>query len=189
VEASLFESGLALLANVASNVLASGRDAARYGNGHPNIVPYRSFDAADQPVAVAVGNDAQFARFAALLGRPDWPDDPRFARNRDRVANREALDAAIGAIFATRPAAAWIAGMEEAGIPCGRVNTPAQAMADPQAVARAMVQEIAHPGLPGGAFRALRLPVTLSDTPASIRTPPPLLGEHTEAVLRDWLGR
>jgi succinate--hydroxymethylglutarate CoA-transferase len=188
VEASLLESGLALLANVASNVLASGRDAARYGNGHPNIVPYRSFDAADAPVAVAVGNDAQFARFAEMLGRPGWAGDPRYARNRDRVAHRAELEVAIAELFVLRPAAAWIAAMEAAGIPCGRVNTPAQALADPQALAREMVQEVAHPGLPGGAFRTLGFPVKLEATPAALRAPPPLLGQHTEEVLRDLLG-
>lgn len=188
VEASLMESGLALLANVAGNVLASGEEAARYGNGHPNIVPYRSFTAADAPVAVAVGNDVQFARFAALLGQPGWAQDPRFARNRDRVAHRDELDGAIARIFATRQAGHWIAELEAAGIPCGRVNRPGEALAQPQALARGMVQEIAHPALPDGAFRALGFPVKLGDTPTATHCPPPMLGQHTEEVLRDWLG-
>jgi crotonobetainyl-CoA:carnitine CoA-transferase CaiB-like acyl-CoA transferase len=188
VEVSLMESGLAMLANVAANHLASGEEAARFGNGHPNIVPYRAFGAADAPVAVAVGNDAQFARFAALCGRPDWAEDPAFRRNRDRVANRARLDAAIEAVFAARRAEEWIAALEDAGIPCGRVNTVSEALAQPQALARGMLQRIAHPGLPGGAFAALGFPMKLEDTPCAVRAPPPLLGQHTSSVLRDVLG-
>src|SRR5918996_4424520 len=104
VEVSLFDSSLAMLANVASNHLVSGRDARRFGNGHPNIVPYTAYPVSDGMIAVAVGNDNQFAKFAALLGKPEWAGDARYARNPDRVANRDTLDAAISHVSRTASA-------------------------------------------------------------------------------------
>jgi len=179
VEASLFDSSLALLANVASNHLVSGQDARRFGNGHPNIVPYRTYPAADRSVAVAVGNDAQFVRFAALLGHPEWSADPRFLRNADRVGNRDAIDALVADAMAGRPADHWLSLLRESGIPCGGVNSVAQALADPQAEARDTVLEVAHPGVPEGSYRTLGFPFRMAGTPLAVRRPPPLLGEHT----------
>src|SRR5688572_2143433 len=109
VEVSLFDSSLAMLANVAANCLVSGKDARRFGNGHPNIVPYTAYPTRDDMIAVAVGNDAQFAKFAAALGKPGWAGDPRYAKNPDRVANRDALDAAVSEILRGQPADYWIA--------------------------------------------------------------------------------
>ncbi|MFQ5808757.1 MAG: CaiB/BaiF CoA transferase family protein [Armatimonadota bacterium] len=183
VEVSLFETGLALLANVGANHLASGREARRYGNGHPNIVPYRSYPTRDGPIALAVGNDAQFARFAEAVGRPEWAADPRLARNSDRVENREVVDRLVEEALATDTAEAWIERLQAAGVPCGRVNTVAHALADPQTLARAMVEAIEHPAV--GPFRALGIPFKLAATPGRVRRPPPTLGQHTEEVLRD----
>jgi crotonobetainyl-CoA:carnitine CoA-transferase CaiB-like acyl-CoA transferase len=186
VEASLYETGLFLLANVAMNHLASGRDARRFGNGHPNIVPYTTYPAADAMIAVAVGNDAQFAKFAELIGEPGWANDPQFATNAERIANRERLDSSIGLRTREHPADAWIAALRGAGIPCARINTVAQALADEQTAARGMVVGMSHEGY--GDFRTLGCPVKLSDTPAKYRLAPPRLGEHGEAILRAELG-
>ncbi|MGH8666432.1 MAG: CaiB/BaiF CoA transferase family protein [Burkholderiales bacterium] len=181
VEVSLFDTGLFLLANVASNHLASGREAGRYGNGHPNIVPYTAYSVADGMIAVAVGNDAQFRKFAELIGHAEWGDDERFRRNQDRVANRQALDGMIAAVLEGADAATWIAKLQQAGIPCGRINTASQALADPHAAAREMIRTLDHPA--AGEVRTLGIPFRFSDTPASIRRPPPMLSQHTEEVL------
>jgi crotonobetainyl-CoA:carnitine CoA-transferase CaiB-like acyl-CoA transferase len=186
VEVSLFETSLAMLANVASNHLISGKDARRFGNGHPNIVPYTAYPAADGMIAVAVGNDAQFAKFAAVLGRPEWAQDARYAKNPDRVVNREPLDAMISEVLRGADAQAWIDRLTAAGIPCGRINSVAQALATEQAAARGMVRTVEHPA--AGTIKLTGIPFRFSDTPATIRRPPPTLGEHTEAVLREELG-
>jgi crotonobetainyl-CoA:carnitine CoA-transferase CaiB-like acyl-CoA transferase len=182
VEVSLFDSSLAMLANVASNHLVSGRDARRFGNGHPNIVPYTAYPVADGMIAVAVGNDAQFAKFAAVLGKPEWAGDPGYARNPDRVTNRDALDAAVSALLREKPAEVWIEKLGASGIPCGRINTVAQALADPHTAAREMVRAVHHPT--AGDVKMLGIPFRFSDTPASVRRAPPTLGQHTEQVLR-----
>lgn len=187
VEVSLQATGVSLLANVAANVLISGRPAGRYGNGHPNIVPYRAFRCADAAIAVAVGNDGQFGLFAAALGHAEWAADSRFARNRDRVENRADLEALIEAAMAEKSADAWLARLTEAGVPASRINEVAEALADPQTAANDMVVDIEH--ATAGLFRALGVPMRLSATPATIRMAPPTLGEHTEAILRERLGR
>src|SRR5688572_930828 len=186
VEVSLFDSSLAMLANVASNYLVSGKDARRFGNGHPNIVPYTAYPTRDDMIAVAVGNDAQFAKFAAALGNPAWAGDSRYARNPDRVTNRDTLDTMIIAALKTDGADAWLAKLTAAGIPCGRINSVAQALGDPHTAAREMVRTVKHPT--AGELRMLGIPFRFSDTPASVRRPPPMLGQHTEQVLRDELG-
>jgi succinate--hydroxymethylglutarate CoA-transferase len=186
VEVSLHDTGLFLLANVASNHLASGRDARRLGNGHPNIVPYTAYPVADGMIAVAVGNDGQFRKFAELLGRPEWAADPRYARNQDRVGNRADLDAMITEALQKGDAASWIVRLQQAGIPCGRINSVAQALADPQADAREMVRTMEHPT--AGTVKTLGIPFRFSDTPASIRRAPPTLSQHTDEVLAEELG-
>ena len=185
VEVSLFDSSLAMLANVASNHLISGRDARRFGNGHPNIVPYTAYPVQDGMLAVAVGNDAQFAKFSALLDKPEWASDKRFAKNPDRVANREALDSAISALLQKDTAEAWLARLTAGGIPCGRINSVAQALADPHTAAREMVRTMHHPT--AGEVQTIGIPFRFSATPASVRRAPPTLGQHTEQVLRDLL--
>jgi succinate--hydroxymethylglutarate CoA-transferase len=186
VEVSLFDSSLAMLANVASNHLVSGKDARRFGNGHPNIVPYTAYPTADSMIAVAVGNDAQFAKFCGALGKPEWANDPRYTRNPDRVTNRDTLDAMIVDALKTNVADAWLSKLTAAGIPCGRINSVAQALRDPHTVAREMVRTVKHPT--AGELKMLGIPFRFSDTPASVRRPPPMLGQHTEQVLRDELG-
>ena len=186
VEVSLFDTGLAMLANVAANHLVSGKDAGRFGNGHPNIVPYTAYPTRDDMIAVAVGNDTQFGKFAAALGQPKWATDPRFTKNPDRIANRDALDALIKTELQREGADFWIGKLMAAGIPCGRINSVAQALAAPHALAREMVTTVEHPT--AGKVKMLGMPYRFSDTPASIRRAPPLLGQHTEAVLREELG-
>jgi succinate--hydroxymethylglutarate CoA-transferase len=186
VEVSLFDSGLAMLANVAANHLVSGKNAGRFGNGHPNIVPYTAYPTGDDMIAVAVGNDGQFAKFSAVLGHAEWATDPRFIKNPDRIGSRDALDALIKSELKRQGAEAWIEQLMAAGIPCGRINNVAQALAAPHAIARDMVTTVEHPT--AGTVKMLGIPFRFSDTPASIRRAPPLLGQHTEAVLREELG-
>jgi len=186
VEVSLYESALHMLVNVASNVLVSGRGGARFGNGHPSIVPYTTYAAKDAMIALAVGNDAQFARCAAVLGHPEWADDPRFAANRARVEHRRIVDGAIAEALAADTADNWLAKLKAAGVPCGRINSVAEALADPQTQARQMIETVQHPAI--GELKLVGMPYKLSGTPASVRRPPPTLGEHTEEILRDELG-
>ncbi len=185
-EVTLHDTGLLMLANVAANHLASGAVPGRYGNGHPNIVPYRTFDTADGEVAVAVGNDAQFATLAGVLGHPEWANDERFSRNRDRVEHRDVIDGLIQEVMATRSRAQWIELLDEAGIPSGPINNVAEALASAQTAGRGMVAEVDHPIQ--GLIRMLGLPVRFDGTPSSIRRHPPMLGEHTDEVLREMAG-
>ncbi len=180
-EVSLHDTGLQMLAAIASNHLISGEPAVRYGNGHPNLVPYRTFTAADGSFAVAIGNDTQFRAMCDIVGRPDWADDPRFARNQDRVVNRETIEALIGEALISGRKAEWISTFRAAGIPCGPVRSVVEALSDPLAAAREVVTEIDHPTI--GKVSMLGLSLRLNDTPAEIRRHPPLLGEHTEEIL------
>ena len=183
VEVSLYESSLFMLVNVAANVLVAGKGGGRFGNGHPSIVPYTTYAAADAMVALAVGNDTQFAKVSAVLGHPEWSKDERFATNRARVANRDAIDSMIGEALATDKADAWLAKLKAVGVPCGRINSVAQALDDPHTAARRMVETVSHPTI--GDLKMLGIPFKLSDTPAAVRRPPPLLGEHTDEVLAE----
>lgn len=180
-EVTLYDTGLQMLANVAANHLVSGAEPGRYGNGHPNIVPYRTYPATDGNLAIAVGNDSQFITFASALGRPEWTADSRFATNPDRVRHREEIDAEVAAVIATRSRKEWIEVLDEAGIPAGPISTVSEALTSPQAIAREMVVQMDHPA--AGQIRALGLPLRFSDTKASIRRLPPELGADTEDVL------
>ncbi|CAN5703271.1 CaiB/BaiF CoA-transferase family protein [soil metagenome] len=182
-EVSLHDVGLQMLINVASNHLVSGEEAGRYGNSHPNIVPYRTYSASDGEVAVGVGNDKQFAAFVAALGRPEWANDARFIRNQDRVRNRDVLDSEIAAVIVTGTRARWIELLETAGVPVGPINSVSEALASPQAVSRQMVVEM--PLDSGDSTKGLGLPFQFSKTPNSIRRPPPELGADTIAVLTE----
>jgi crotonobetainyl-CoA:carnitine CoA-transferase CaiB-like acyl-CoA transferase len=186
IDIALFDVQLSWLANVGSAYLVAGRPPARYGNAHATIVPYQPFPAADGSVMVAVGNDGQFARLCGVLDQPAWAADPRYASNPARVANRDSLVAAIATITAARPVAHWVEALLAADVPCGPVNDIPAALADPQAVARAMVQEVRDSS--DERLRLVGPAPKLSATPASIRSAPPRLGEHTEAVLRELLG-
>ena len=183
VEASLYDTGVSLLANVAANYLASGKEAGRYGNGHPNIVPYNAYPTRDGMIALSVGNDGQFQTFCNAVGQDEWADDTRFARNRDRVENRDACDAMISALLKTDDTQAWLDKLQSAGVSCAPINTVAQALTAEHTIARGLVTKAVHSiegeiDLPGIPFR-------FSDSPAAIRRAPPTLGEHTEEVLRE----
>jgi crotonobetainyl-CoA:carnitine CoA-transferase CaiB-like acyl-CoA transferase len=186
IDIALFDVQLSWLANVASAYLVSGRPPRRFGNAHATIVPYQSFAAADGDLMLAVGNDGQFARLCAALGHPEWAADERFSSNPARVAHREQLVAQIGAVLTTRSVADWVELLIAADVPSGPVNDIPAALADPQATARGMVQELAGPA--GEALRLVGPAPKFSATPASIRSAPPRLGEHTEQVLRELLG-
>ena len=185
-EVSLHDSGIQMLANVAANTLVSGEDAARYGNGHPNIVPYRTYPAADGELAVSVGNDVQFGRFADALGHPEWATDERFARNQDRVNNRDLIDGLVAECLVTKTRVEWIEVLDPIGIPCGPINSVAEALGSEQSKARHMVTEVNHPT--SGTVPIVGIPFQMFGTPASVRRPPPLLGQHTGEILAELLG-
>jgi formyl-CoA transferase len=176
IDMALFDTQLAMLANQASNALVSGKDPPRQGNTHPNIVPYQLFDAADQQIIIAVGNDRQFARLAEMCGHPEWTSDPRFASNGARVANRADIVELVSQCIRQKPAAEWLAQLEKAGIPAGPINRISQALSDVQAQHRGMVRMIAGAPLVGS-------PVRLDGERADSDLPPPGLGEHTDEVL------
>ena len=180
-EVVLHDMGLQMLAAIASNHLISGEPAKRYGNGHPNLVPYRTFAAIDGNFALGVGNDLLFRKACEVVGHPEWAEDPRFARNRDRVDNRKQIEQLLEDVILTRSKADWIKAFTDAGIPSGPVNSVAEALSDPLALEREVVTEIAHPTI--GTMRTLGVLTNLSGSPAKIRRHPPLLGEHTEEIL------
>jgi succinate---hydroxymethylglutarate CoA-transferase len=186
VEVSLYESALFMLVNVASNVLVSGQGGGRFGNGHPSIVPYTTYRARDAMIALAIGNDSQFAKCAAVLGHPEWAQDARFATNRARVEHRALIDGAIAAALAADTAENWLAKLKAVGVPCGRINSVAEALADPQTAARHMIETARHPAV--GELKLVGSPYKFSGTPASLRRPPPVLGQHTEEILKEELG-
>ncbi len=181
VGASLYESAIALLANVGNSHLATGAPARRFGNGHPTIVPYTTYASSDGVVAVAVGNDQQFARLAAMLGHPEWAGDERFRTNAARVKHRDAVDRSVGDAFAGRTTAELFAGLQQHAIPAGPVRSVAEALADPHTLARGLVVEVDHPLF--GVFRSLASPMSLGGTPAAVRRAPPTLGQHTREIL------
>jgi len=186
VEVSLYESSLAMLVNVASNVLVSGKGGGRFGNGHPSIVPYTTYRAKDAMIALAVGNDNQFSRTAEVLGHPEWARDERFKLNRARVENRVTIDGLIETALKADTADAWVEKLKAAGVPCGKINTVAGALADPHTEARKMIETVEHPTI--GALKMLGIPFKFSDTECSVRLPPPTLGQHTDEVLEQELG-
>ena len=184
IDMALLDTQLAMLANQASNSLISGVDPKRLGSGHPNIVPYQPFQAADKPIIIAVGNDRQFAKLANILGHAEWADDPTFATNAARVAARGQLVPMIAEIVATKPAADWLDLLEKASIPAGPINTISQALADPQAVHRG-----ARISAGGGALGDVPMvgsPIRLDGERSDAPLPPPALGEHGD-LLREWV--
>ncbi len=186
LDMALFDVQMACLANQAMNYLTTGQSPRRFGNAHPNIVPYQDFPTADGDVILTVGNDDQFARFCEVAGHPEWAEDPRFATNRSRVEHREVLVPLLRQTTVMKTTAEWLAALEAVGVPCGPVNNLEQAFADPQAQARGLRREMDHPT--AGSVPTVASPLRLSATPAEYRLPPPLLGEHTRAVLGDMLG-
>lgn len=183
IDMSLFDSQLAALVNVASNVLTSGKDAGRYGNQHANIVPYQTFRALDGEFVVAVGNDRQFAALCAVLGVPNLAQDARFANNPARLKHRDELIEMLDAIFNTKPKSHWVMSLLAVDVPAGEINTVQEALQLPHTHQRGM---IAPMGI--GDTLMLASPMHLSRTPPQIYLPPPRLGEHTVQILRDELG-
>jgi succinate---hydroxymethylglutarate CoA-transferase len=186
VELSLYETSLAMLVNVAASYLAAGRNAGRFGNGHPSIVPYTTYQTADGMIALGVGNERQFARVAEVLGHPEWAKDAQFTSNRARVENRSVIDGLINAALSHDKADAWLAKLKAAGIPCGKINSVAEALDDAQTAARRMIETIEHPAT--GALKMLGIPFKFSATACSVRRPPPTLGQHSEEILSGELG-
>jgi crotonobetainyl-CoA:carnitine CoA-transferase CaiB-like acyl-CoA transferase len=186
IDIALLDVQVATLANQALNYLTTGRNPHRWGNAHPNIVPYQAFATADGHVILAVGNDAQFRRFCEVAGRPDLAADPRWRTNAGRVSDRETLTPIIAGIFLRRPSAFWLAGLEAVGVPCGPINELAQVFADPQVQARGVRLALDHPT--AGTAPSVASPMRLSATPTAYEAAPPLLGDGTLDVLRDRLG-
>ncbi len=186
IDMALFDTVLAMLANMNMNYLTTGKAPGRAGNAHQNIVPYQVFAASDGHVIVAVGNDSQYAKFCAVANRPDLASDARFARNADRVRNRTILVPLLEAIVRERPMAFWAEELEAAGVPCGPINSIAQAMTDPQIVARGLRVDLPHPT--AQRVPLVASPIVLDGKRAVSDLPPPLLGEHTRSVLGDLLG-
>ena len=186
IDLSLFNTSLSMLINVASNHLIGGGRPGRFGNGHPNVVPYADYPCAEGNIALAVGNDLQFGKFAGLVGHPEWAADDRFKTNAGRVTNRDKLDPLIIEALAARSAEDWMALFEDGGIPCSKVNAVDESLASAQAIANGMVVEMDHPT--AGPIRALGIPYGFSDTPAAVQSPPPVLGADTDDVLAELAG-
>jgi crotonobetainyl-CoA:carnitine CoA-transferase CaiB-like acyl-CoA transferase len=186
LDLALFDALTAVLANQAANYLATGKSPGRLGNAHPNIVPYQTFKTADGAVILACGNDNLFRKFCEVAGAPHLAADPRYATNGKRVENRVDLTRILDEIFLARTTREWVEALEAAGVPNGPINTIEQVFAEPQAVARGLRIELAHPL--AGKVSLVRSPMRFSATPIEHERPPPLLGEHTDEVLRGVLG-
>jgi crotonobetainyl-CoA:carnitine CoA-transferase CaiB-like acyl-CoA transferase len=184
IDMALLDTQVAMLANLGANYLTTGIAPQRIGNAHQNIVPYQVFEVADGHMIVAVGNDTQFAKFCEVAGHPEVAKDARFARNADRVRHRAVLVPLLAAWMKTRNRAAWLEALEAAKVPCGPINDLADVFADPQVQQREMTVELPHPL--AGNVRLVASPMKLSGTPVQYRRPPPLLGEHTAELLREF---
>ena len=181
VDISLLDGSVSWLTYVSSGYFASGAIPRRYGSAHPTIAPYQAFASSDGFVMVAVGNDGLWRRFASALGRQDLLDDERYATNPSRVAHREVLIPQIEQAMLTRTTAQWVQTLDDAGVPVGPIQTVDQAVQDPQVLARGMIVELDHPT--AGPLKVVGCPVRLTRTPPLVRTPPPILGQHTDEVL------
>ena len=178
----LLDTQVAMMANMATNFLATGQSPVRWGNAHPNIVPYQTFKVADGWVIVACGNDSQFRKLTEVAGAPELASDERFSTNPQRVRHRQVLIPLLDALMLNKTRAQWIAALEAAGVPCGPINQMADVFQDPQVLARDMLVRLPHPtagqvSVPGSALK-------LSGTPVAYRSAPPLLGQHTQEVLQ-----
>ena len=191
VDMALLDTQVAMLANLGANYLVSGAVPGRMGNAHQNIVPYQVFEVAPAPdgskdhVIIAVGNDSQFVKYCQVAGVPELGLNPLFALNRDRVTNRAQLVPILEALMRTRSKPDWLAALEAAKVPCGAINNLAEVFADPHIQSRDMVTHWQHPHQSD--LRLVSSPIKLSATPVRRDLPPPLLGQHTDAVLRSVL--
>ncbi|HEX6411540.1 MAG TPA: CaiB/BaiF CoA-transferase family protein [Burkholderiales bacterium] len=182
LDLALFDSLVAVLANQGANYLATGEPPGRLGNDHPNIAPYQVFRTKDGSLILACGNDNLFRKFCEVAGCTSLPDDARFATNGKRVANRVELTRILSDIFLKKTTREWIEALEAAGVPSGPINDLKQVFEEPQAVARGLRMQIGNVSL-------VRSPMRFSETPIEHQAPPPLLGEHTDEVLRGLLGK
>jgi crotonobetainyl-CoA:carnitine CoA-transferase CaiB-like acyl-CoA transferase len=182
IDMSLLDSQVALTSYVASNFLVSGERPTRYGNGHPNIVPYQAFRARDQHFAFAAGNDSQWRKFCLAVAHPEWADDEKFATNAARLEHRDTVVEMLSTIFARQDASHWMSLCEEIGIPAAPINDLPQVFADPQVAARGLRIEVDHPS--AGRLPMVASPINMPTAPVQIRYPPPLLGQHTDEILQ-----
>ena len=187
IDMALLDTQVAMLANVGSNYLNSGKPPKRWGNAHANIVPYQTFACLDGHLIVATGNDGQYQKFIEAGGRAELGSDPRFATNPLRVQNRDLLVPLLAEMVKLKQRDEWIALLEEKGVPCGPINDVGEVFANEQVQARAMAIELPHPS--AGQVKLVRNPIRMSATPATSSMAPPLLGQHTGEVLREVLGR
>lgn len=183
VDIGMLDTTAALLTYQAGNYFATGQVPVRLGNRHPTIAPYQTFATADGEMIVAVGNDAIWRRFCPAIDRPDLAEDPRFLTNKDRMAHYDALEAELGRALVTRTRDEWTMRFRAANVPCGGVRDVGEVLADPQLAAREMVAMLPHATV--GQTRVVGTPIKLSATPGSLRTAPPTLGQHTDAVLTE----
>jgi crotonobetainyl-CoA:carnitine CoA-transferase CaiB-like acyl-CoA transferase len=194
IDMALLDTQVAMLANLGANYLVNGAKLAppqRMGNAHVNIVPYQVFEVAPKGsgerdfMIVAVGNDGQFAKLCEVLGRADWALDPRFVRNQDRVRHRDALIPMLSEVLLTRGKYVWLEALDTAKVPCGPINNLAEVFNDTHVQSRQMVESWQHAS--GVAIDLVASPMKLSQTPVSHHLPPPMLGQHTDEVLQEWL--
>ncbi|MFH2000247.1 MAG: CoA transferase, partial [Planctomycetota bacterium] len=186
IDCSLLDIQASALANIASNYLIDGREARRWGTAHESIVPYQVFNTQDHPLAVAAANQKLWENFARALDRAEWLEDPRFASNPKRVEHRDALIPLVAETLAKKTCDQWMEILVAASVPCGPVNNMERLFSDPQIKHRDMIVEVQHPTI--GALRLCGIPIKYSETPATIRLPPPLVGEHTDEILSSILG-
>jgi formyl-CoA transferase len=185
IDMALLDVQVAMLANMNTNYLASDKAPVRWGNAHPNIVPYQTFATSDGHIIVAVGNDGQFQRFVAVGGRPELATDERFATNPARVGNRALLVPILADMVKTKTKNEWISLLEAATVPCGPINRLDEVFEDPQVKARGLRVDVPHPS--GGVAKLVASPMRLSATPTRCELPPPTLGQRTDEVLREVL--
>ena len=186
IDMALLDVGMAMLANQGASFLATGKTPVRQGNSHPSLAPYQDFATQDGSMLLAIGNDGQFARFCAAAGQPQWAQDPRFASNRLRVEHRQELIPAMQAVTRTRSTADWIALLEDKAVPCGPINTIAQAFGDAQVQARGLRIELPRAAGDGiSHISGVASPLRLSEHPPVLRHAPPALGQHTDEVLAE----
>jgi len=183
IDMALLDTQVAMLANLGANYLTTGVAPQRMGNAHQNIVPYQVFETSDGHLILAVGNDGQFAKFCSVAGRPDLAQDPRYAKNADRVRHRETLVPLLAEVLKGRKKHDWLSALEAAKVPCGAINHLGEVFADPHVQSRDMTVAMPHPLT--DSLRLVASPMKLSATPVQYRRPPPLLGEHTNEVLRE----
>ena len=188
IDIGMLDTTAAILSIVGANYLATGVTPERIGNAHPNIVPYQSFPTADGDIILAVGNDGQFERFCNFAECPHLFNDERFATNADRVKNREILIPILREIMLLKPSKFWLEGLEANNVSCGPINRLDQVFNDPQIKARGMNLHMEHPATGTRGVDMVASPIKLSKTPPSYRFPPPMLGQHTEEILRELIG-